>query len=249
LVSAQNCEIQLAFLSHNACRDKPIAFDLRNILWNKANMGISTNGKRLFIARHGETVFNAVGRMQGMDAHTPLTWDGCVQALMMGRALAPRIDGPVQLVASPSGRTLQTLGLVVGETTLDWHNHTTDNRLREIDVGEWEGRYYKDIAPDIGTLMDMEHKLFLTVAPDGEDYNAVAVRLRGWLAEQVFDQDMLIISHGMTARVLRGILLGMNILEPFGAPIARSLSQGSMVMIRDGVEEIIVSGDGSGEQA
>ena len=60
-------------------------------------MGISTNGKRLFIARHGETVFNKIARMQGQaEVHTPLTWDGCVQAKMMGRALANYLGADVR---------------------------------------------------------------------------------------------------------------------------------------------------------
>ena len=68
---------------------------------------MDTNGKRLFIARHGETVFNAAGRMQGMDAHTPLTREGCEQATAMGHALSRFVDPghDLQLVASPSGRT------------------------------------------------------------------------------------------------------------------------------------------------
>ena len=214
-------------------------------------MGISTNGKRLFIARHGETVFNAVGRMQGMDAHTPLTWDGCEQAVRMGEALRGHVSDPalLKLVASPSGRTLQTLALVVAEIHADWHSHTTDRRLREIDVGEWEGQYYRSLFPDIGALMDAEHKLFKIVAPGGEDYVAVAARLREWLGEQDFASDMLVISHGMTARVLRGLLLGLPDLEGFGAPVAPSLAQGSMVMIRDGVEEMVIDGAGAGERA
>ena len=40
---------------------------------------------RFFIARHGETVFNAASRMQGEDAtHTPLTRKGFAQADAMG---------------------------------------------------------------------------------------------------------------------------------------------------------------------
>jgi glucosyl-3-phosphoglycerate phosphatase len=214
-------------------------------------MTISTNGKRIFIARHGETVFNAVGRMQGMDAHTPLTWEGCEQAVRMGEALRSHVSdaAALQLVASPSGRTLQTLALVVAEIHADWHSHVTDTRLREIDVGEWEGQYYADLFPDVTELIDMEHKLFKQFAKKGEDYVAVAARVREWISDQAFDRDMLIISHGMTARVLRGVLLGMPMMDFYGAPIARTLSQGSMVMIRDGTEELVISGDGSGEQA
>jgi glucosyl-3-phosphoglycerate phosphatase len=214
-------------------------------------MGISTNGKRLFIARHGETVFNAVGRMQGMDAHTPLTWEGCEQAVRMGEALRGHVREPASLalVASPSGRTLQTLALVVAEIHADWHGHQTDSRLREIDVGEWEGQYYHALFPDISALVDAEHKLFKVVAPGGEDYVAVAARLREWLGEQDFASDMLVISHGMTARVLRGLLLGLPDLAGFGAPVAPSLAQGSMVLIRDGVEQLIIDGAGAGERA
>ena len=214
-------------------------------------MGLSTNGKRLFIARHGETVFNAVGRMQGMDAHTPLTWEGCEQAVRMGEALRSHVSDPasLRLVASPSGRTLQTLALVVAEIHADWHYHTTDRRLREIDVGEWEGQYYLTLFPDIGALVDAEHRLFKIVAPGGEDYVAVAARLREWLTEQDFAHDMLVISHGMTARVLRGLLLDLPDLASFGAPVAPSLAQGSMVMICDGVEEMVIDGAGAGERA
>lgn len=211
----------------------------------------STNGKRIFIARHGETVFNAAGRMQGMYAHTPLTREGCEQATMMGVALKRRlIDGtPLSLRASPAGRTLQTLALVVEETGHDYHLNDTDVRLREIDVGEWEGQYYRDVAPDLRTLMDPVHRLFIVKAPGGEDYRDVAERVTEWLAEQSFEQDMLIITHGMTARVLRGILLGLAPLEGFGAPIAPGLAQGSMVMFCDGVETLILDGAGYGERA
>jgi glucosyl-3-phosphoglycerate phosphatase len=214
-------------------------------------MGWSTNGKRLFIARHGETVFNAAGRMQGMYAHTPLTREGCEQATMMGVALKRQLeDGvPLALMSSPAGRTLQTLALVVEELGHDFHSNDTDIRLREIDVGDWDGCYYKDIAPDIRTIMDMEHKLFIKKAPGGEDYRDVAERVSEWLAEQAFEQDMLIITHGMTARVLRGILLGLEPLEGFGAPIAPGLAQGSMVVIRDGAETLVVDGAGMGDRA
>jgi glucosyl-3-phosphoglycerate phosphatase len=214
-------------------------------------MSISTNGKRVFIARHGETVFNAAGRMQGLDGHTPLTWAGCEQAVKMGEALRSYVEHPdsLRLVASPTGRTLQTLALIVAEIHADWHKHSTDLRLREIDVGEWTGQYYSDLFPNIGDLVDPEHKLFKTFAKEGEDYVAVAARLQDWLSAQTFDADMLVISHGMTARVLRGLMLGLPNLAGYGAPIARSLSQGSMVMICDGTEELVTSGDGSGEQA
>jgi len=214
-------------------------------------MIIPTNGKRLYIARHGETIFNSVGRMQGMKAHTPLTWEGCVQATMMGRALEPHLkkENVLELWASPSGRTLQTLALITQQTGHDWHKHQTDYRLREIDIGTWEGRFYKDVVEEVGDFIDREHHLFNRVAPNGENYEQISDRMRKWLGEQDFNNDMLIITHGMSARVLRGVLCDLRELADYNAPIAPSLSQGSMVVICDGEEKLIVSGDGSDEKA
>ena len=48
---------------------------------------------RDFIARHGETVFNRIGRIQGDRAalHTPLTRKGFAQADLLGQVLRERL--------------------------------------------------------------------------------------------------------------------------------------------------------------
>lgn len=216
-------------------------------------MGISTNGKRIFIARHGQTVFNAVGRMQGQgELHTPLTWDGCVQAKMMGRGLADYLgnDARPVLWSSTAGRALQTLALIAGEIGADWHQAQRDDRLQEIDVGAWSGRNYHDIATEIGPFVNIEQHMFTARPPGGEWYDDVAKRLSQWIADTAQSHhDRVVVMHGISARVLRGLLLGLPVDAAFNAPVARSLSQGSMVMIRDGVEEIVVNGDGGGERA
>ena len=70
----------------------------------------------LYLARHAETVYNRHRRMQGNDAHTPLTRDGIAQAEAMGEALArhfsPDGEKVPQIWASPAGRTLQTAAIV-----------------------------------------------------------------------------------------------------------------------------------------
>jgi glucosyl-3-phosphoglycerate phosphatase len=190
--------------------------------------------------------------MQGQaEVHTPLTWEGCVQAKMMGRALANYLGKETrpQLWSSTAGRALQTLAIIAEEIEADWHQTRRDDRLLEIDVGTWSSRTYADIAAEIGPIVDTEHRLFSVRPEGGEYYEDVAARLSHWISEQAFAQDMLVICHGMTARVLRGLLLGHEPMERFGAPIAPSLAQGSMVMIRDGVEELVINGEGQGERA
>ncbi len=212
--------------------------------------GINTNGKRLFIARHGETIFNLAGRIQGEHVHTPLTRAGFAQADGMGRALARHLaeeQPDLDLIASDTDRALQTLSVVAEHVGADWHQARSDARLQEIDMGEWGGVYYRDLGGKLE--IDEEERLFVTVAPGGEDYRDIAKRLEHWIGEQDFSRDAVLISHGMTSRVLRGLLVGADPHPRFGAPIAEGLPQGSIVQICDGVEHVIHLGGGEGEKA
>ena len=218
---------------------------------NRVNIsGMDTNGKRLFIARHGETIFNLAGRIQGEHVHTPLTRTGFAQADEMGRALALHLatEEPVlDLIASDTDRALQTLSVIAEHVGADWHQARSDARLREIDMGEWGGAWYRDLAGKLE--IDHQEGLFATVAPGGETYRDIAVRLGQWLGEQDFARDTVLISHGMTSRVLRGLLTRREPHPRFDTPIAEGLPQGSIVQICDGVETVIHLGGGEGEKA
>ena len=205
---------------------------------------------RLFIARHGETVFNAAARLQGEHAHTPLTRDGFAQADEMGAMLSHRL-GPkpdMTLWSSSAGRALQTLAIMAEHLGLDWHDANHDDRLVEIGMGSWGGRYYADVIAEYGPVVDMETRL-LKPAPDGESYAEIAARVSDWYSEHgQAPGDKLVIMHGISSRVLRGVLLGLDPLPDHGVPVAPGLPQGSLVMIEDGVETLIMEGDG-GERA
>ena len=49
--------------------------------------------------------------------------------------------------------------------------------------------------------------------------------------------------HGMSSRVLRGLLTGAAERPGYGAPVADGLRQGSMVEIENGVERVLEQGD------
>ena len=203
---------------------------------------------RIFIARHGETVFNAAAKMQGQHhVHTPLTVRGFAQADEMGRALALWLGTrqALTLWSSSAGRALQTLAIITEHIGADWHETRADDRLQEIDVGTWSGRTYAEIEKEIGPFVDREHSLFTVRAPEGEGYSDVAARLSDWIAETGNERgDRLVLMHGMSSRVLRGLLLGLPVDPRFGAPIAPSLPQGTLVMIGNGEEKIIHAGGG-----
>ena len=201
---------------------------------------------RDFIARHGETVFNAAQKLQGDAPHTPLTRAGFAQADEMGRALRAELGArpPLTLWASPTGRALQTLAVIAEHLELDWHETRTDARLVEIGMGCWGGRYYADVIGEVGPVVDRATGL-LVPAPDGELYHQIAERVTGWLRDTDGDSgDRLVIMHGISSRVLRGVMTGQDEAPGFGAPAAPALPQGSVVMIERGVETVTHRGAG-----
>jgi probable phosphoglycerate mutase len=200
---------------------------------------------RDFIARHGETVFNAAARLQGDAPHTPLTRAGFAQADAIGAALLAHL-GPsprLELWASPTGRALQTLAIVAEHLGLDWHAAHTDVRLVEIGTGSWGGRSYADVAAEHGGSI-VRADGALAVAPEGETYPMIAARVGGWLADSDSPGDRLVVMHGISSRVLRGVMTGLPDDAELGAPIAAGLPQGSVVMIAGGRETVIHRGSG-----
>lgn len=211
-----------------------------------ANARMRPRKGRDFIARHGETVFNVVGRLQGEHRHTPLTRAGFAQADEMGRALRKKLGASPALTlwASPTGRALQTIAILAERLDLDWHGVQTDARLGEIGMGIWGGQYLAALAEAGETVVDPATGL-LFPAPDGETYPAIAARVSGWLAETDGDAgDRLVVMHGISSRVLRGVMVGAADVPGFGAPAASGLPQGSLVMIADGIETLVHRGAG-----
>jgi glucosyl-3-phosphoglycerate phosphatase len=203
---------------------------------------------RIFIARHGETVFNAAKRMQGDQLDTPLTRLGFAQAEAMGSSLANWLGTrqTLSLWSSPSGRALQTLAIVAEHIGADWHGAAHDARLQEIDVGDWAGKTYAEIMSEQGDILDPHVALFSVRPPNGEWYDDIARRLQDWIDDTADHRgDRLVIMHGMSSRVLRGMLLGLDPDAVWNAPIAPNLPQGTLVMIGNAQEKIIHMGGGT----
>lgn len=207
----------------------------------KKSRAMSIQG-RIFIARHGETVYNLARRMQGDAVDTPLTRLGFAQANTMGAALATFLgtSQALHLYSSPSGRALQTLAIMAEHIGANWHETERDARLQEINVGSWESRYYADVIAEQGQILDTEHGLFSVRPPGGEWYDDIAARLQSWIEDTAHIRgDRLVIMHGISSRVLRGLLLGLDPDPRWNAPVADGLPQGSLAMIGGGEEKII----------
>ena len=200
----------------------------------------SLNPARYFIMLHGETVFNATRRLQANNIHPPLTRQGFEQAVAMGCALRAELgERPVvTLHVSDTGRALQTAALIAEELGIDWFTARRTMDLKEIDMGSWCGRSYSDVEDEVGPIVVEDH--LLRPAPDGEDYRMIAARLGRWLDEQGdAGGDHIVVMHGISSRVLRGMMAGYPVHPAHAAPIAPSLVQGSIALIENGAERTL----------
>ncbi len=159
----------------------------------------------LYLLRHGETEFNVAGRLQGQ-RDSPLTARGRAQARAHGALLKTLIaePGAWRVVASPLGRTMDTARLACAELGLPEAAIETDSRLMEIAFGDWEGLTWAEAEarhPDLWAARARDRWGF--VVPGGESYQMVAVRARAFLGEA--QGHTIVVSHGGTGRVLRGL--------------------------------------------
>jgi len=157
----------------------------------------------LYILRHGQTVWNAEDRMQGW-LNSPLTAKGEQDAARQGEILRHRdLDG-FTFVCSPSGRAVQTAGIACGGLARAIH---TDIRLREIGVGDWAGRLRCELPMPDGPDPYMAQ---YEMAPNGEGLSALSDRVRAFLDD--LDGPAVLITHGITSRVIRSIVVGEHAL-------------------------------------
>ena len=94
---------------------------------------------RLIIVRHGQTEWNTLHKMQGQQ-DSPLTATGRELARRLGvRLQNTHIDG---VFTSPLGRAAATARLITEGRNLPI---IEDERLKELDLGRWEGEDMRTI--------------------------------------------------------------------------------------------------------
>ena len=147
----------------------------------------------IYYIRHGETSWNAEGRLQGAQ-DTSLNELGRQQAAHAGGILAGLFaqEGPnassLAFVASPLGRARSTMELVRGALKLPPHDYTIDDRLREIGYGEWEGSTLAQMqARDPKVFARRQVEKWTVAPPGGETYAAVQSRMRDGYDQLVVD--------------------------------------------------------------
>jgi broad specificity phosphatase PhoE len=196
-------------------------------------------GQILYLARHGETVWNRDGRFQGR-LDSPLTPRGLDQARAMGEALARRIvrheRAAWAIVASPLGRAQHTARIIANILGSAGSAIESDARLAEIDIGSWAGLDMAEIescspgALDGATRHDWHFR-----APDGESQAAMTARVGEFLAATAGRERLILVAHGVTSRLLRGLYLAL----PGAAALQLEAPQDAIFRLSGGTVERI----------
>jgi broad specificity phosphatase PhoE len=188
----------------------------------------------IYYIRHGETEWNAEGRLQGVQ-DVPLNDLGRRQASGAGLILADlfasdgRSEASLAFVASPLGRARQTMELVRGTLRLPLAGYTLDDRLREIGYGQWEGSTLAQMqAKDPDLFARRQAEKWTVSPPGGESYISVQARMSDWYDQ--LDADTVAVAHGGTARAL---MVALGIETPESAADL-TIEQGAVYVFSDG---------------
>jgi len=172
----------------------------------------------LYYIRHGETEWNAEGRLQGAQ-DIPINDLGRRQAADSGLILADRLtrDGrsaqTLAFVASPLLRARRTMELVRGALNLPPDEYALDDRRREIAYGEWEGSTLAQMQlADPAMFARRQAEKWTVPPPGGESYAMVQARVSDWYGE--LEADTVAVAHGGTARAL---MVALGIETPLAA--------------------------------
>lgn len=119
---------------------------------------------RLYIARHGKTMFNTIGRAQGW-SDTPLTEAGERGIRELGLGLKEAGLSFEEAVSSDSGRTIQTMGIILRELGLTGKiPYRYDKRIREWCFGSFDGAYGGELFHGVvPRVLDVEDYKTLTL--------------------------------------------------------------------------------------
>ncbi|MCZ7531545.1 MAG: histidine phosphatase family protein [Acidimicrobiia bacterium] len=161
----------------------------------------------IIFSRHGQTAANRDGRLLGRH-DAPLTEHGAAQAAAMARALGNVALGntaPTEVYSSPLRRAITTADVIADAVGVEVR---IDERLVELDYGEWDGRAHDEISTeDWLRWRDDPH----FAPPGGESLATVRARVVTFAEEHIAsDAQVVAVSHVSPIKSAFAWALGMS---------------------------------------
>jgi broad specificity phosphatase PhoE len=181
----------------------------------------------LVLTRHGSTPRSEPEQHLGQRIDIGLSDAGQAAARALGERLADVTFERV--ITSPLRRARETAELARPGAPVE-----TDERVTEMDYGDWEGLTYEEIEARFGEARRIwEADPASLACPGGESGSDVARRVRAWLEELIewamarpaddpsqaaeeaeeLDRRVLAVAHSTTNRVLLAVALGVPLRD------------------------------------
>ncbi|WP_027626560.1 histidine phosphatase family protein [Clostridium lundense] len=196
----------------------------------------------LFITRHGQTMWNTEKRMQGWK-DSPLTEAGINQATWLrDRIKNTNID---YIYASPIGRAYRTAEIVRGNRDVPI---ITDDRIREINMGVWEGLAQEEIDSLYKEqLFNFWNAPHLYEPIQGESFIQVRERTSEFIEEMAKKhpgQNIFIVTHTIALKSIMSYIQDIPLEKFWGDPYIHPTSL-TVVKIDGENREVLMHADAS----
>jgi broad specificity phosphatase PhoE len=162
--------------------------------------------EQIILVRHGETVHNVAGIVQGWD-DSDLSDRGKLQVASLGERL--QRYQPDALFCSPLGRAVTTANAI--RDLLGLEVQVLDD-LREMNYGVWESRSFLDIRKEERETFERWISDPDAACEQGESHNAVRARLERAFAAGAGAQRPIFVSHGTAIRIAATALLELPVM-------------------------------------
>ncbi len=169
---------------------------------------MDSSPRKIYLIRHAESLWNSERRVQGTCLQVPLSPTGRSQAQLLGRRLRTL---PLRAVySSDAERALETARL----SLIDGRLVTVSREIRELSLGEWEGRLIADLRAEDPEKLDAWYRKPSTVRlKGGEDLGAFRNRVVSFIDGIVGSPDggdTAVITHGGVICGYLTHILGMH---------------------------------------
>lgn len=192
----------------------------------------------IFLVRHAESTWNRQKKIQGQK-DPPLSKYGKREAKLVGKRFR---ELPFDAVySSPQRRALETARSIVGSKA----DICIDEDLREICLGEWEGKTISQIRKIYGEGFER-----WVVRPDrlpipgGEDFRAFVRRVKKALRKIEKDHpnsNVLMVGHGGVISTYVTVVLNIKPVDVWCVTVKNASV--TIVEVKDGMRRLVIFND------
>ena len=170
----------------------------------------------IYLVRHGPTEYNEQRRWQGQ-IDIPLSAAGKVLVQAVGHFLKSQDLCRDHIYSSPLSRAIDTAQAIADDAS----RILIDDRLIEIDLGEYDGRYEDEIEQQVGSQQyDTWRKdNFRTAAPGGETFDQLRNRVGEFYSDLIANNDAqsIVVAHQGVLMALKSVISGQSSATALGS--------------------------------